>query len=298
MQTASSTAVSASAASGAVGIPQSPSSSQQPSAVAQFTGRSKAGSQTFATARSASPGQTQAASPPPGIGAVKDGAGPSADRVGDVAAAPASDAAQGDQTAPSSGQNTASTDVGSDAAAQQATLSAAVQTGPAADAPIAGASAASATIANLSAQIAQKAGGQTTRFDVQLDPIGLGRVNVSVEIDAKGAMSAALSFEKPEAASLLKSHSAELQQSLAQAGFDLSNGALSFSTADQGGRGGAGQAAFLGAGANDGGGQQSQGGQAQTAGRAFGAASFAADQADQISTTARTLSARGLDIRI
>jgi hypothetical protein len=296
-QTAS-TAMSASAASGAFGIPQSPSSSQQPSAVAQFTGRSKAGSQTFATARSASPGQTQAASPPPGIGAVKDGAGPSADRVGDVAAAPASDAAQGDQTAPSSGQNTASTDVGSDAAAQQATLGAAVQTGPAADAPIAGASAASATIANLSAQIAQKAGGQTTRFDVQLDPIGLGRVNVSVEIDAKGAMSAALSFEKPEAASLLKSHSAELQQSLAQAGFDLSNGALSFSTADQGGRGGAGQAAFLGAGANDGGGQQPQGGQAQTAGRAFGAASFAADQADQISTTARTLSARGLDIRI
>jgi Meckel syndrome type 1 protein len=153
------------------------------------------------------------------------------------------------------------------------------------------------TVANLSAQIAQKSGGQTTRFDVQLDPAGLGRVNVSVEIDAKGAMSAALSFEKPEAASLLKSHSAELQQSLAQAGFDLSNSALSFSTVDPAGRGASAQSALLGGGA-DGGGQQSQGGQAQSAGRAFGAASLAADQTDQITTAARTFSARGLDIRI
>jgi Meckel syndrome type 1 protein len=154
------------------------------------------------------------------------------------------------------------------------------------------------TVANLSAQIAQKAGGQTTRFDVQLDPQGLGRVNVSVEIDAKGSMSAALSFEKPEAASLLRAHAGDLQQSLAQAGFDLSSAALSFSTVDQDGRSAFSQSSLMGGGADGSSGQQSQGGQAQNAGRAFGAASLAADQADQITSTSRTLSARGLDIRI
>ncbi len=169
----------------------------------------------------------------------------------------------------------------------------------------------SATIANLSAQIAQKAGGQTTRFDVQLDPVGLGRVNVSVEIDAGGAMSAALSFEKPEAASLLRAHASDLQQSLAQAGFNLSSSALSFSTAAQDGRGAASQAASLGTGANGGGqhfqngespnGQsqngQGQDGQAHNAGRAFGAAGVAADQADQVTTAAAARTPRGRAIR-
>ena len=167
------------------------------------------------------------------------------------------------------------------------------------------------TVANLSAEIAQKAGGQTTRFDVQLDPLGLGRVNVSIEIDGKGAMSAALSFEKPESASLLKSHSAELQQSLSQAGFDLPASSISFSAADHDGKGGSGASTFFAGGdaqnsgaQNNGGqngaGQQSGqgGGHAQSAGRAFGAASFAAEQADQISSVAQRLSARGVDIRI
>ena len=178
--------------------------------------------------------------------------------------------------------------------AQQVALAPTTQASPTVDA--APARAVSDTVANLSAQIAQKTGGQTSRFDVQLDPLGLGRVNVSVEIDAKGAMSAALSFEKPEAASLLKSHASELQQSLAQAGFNLADASLSFSTAAPNASGSAGQSALLGGGA--GGGQQSQGGQAQNAGRLFSAASSAADQADQINTAARTLSARGLDIRI
>ena len=145
---------------------------------------------------------------------------------------------------------------------------------------------------------------QTTRFDVQLDPLGLGRVNVSVKIDAKGIMSADLSFEKPESASLLKSHSAELQQSLVQAGFDVPASSLSFSTDRSGFKGAApSQQALLGGDANGAGGQASggssgQGGQAQNAGRAFGAASFAADQADQIALASQSFRARGVDIRI
>ena len=184
----------------------------------------------------------------------------------------------------------------SDVAFQTAAVTtdmAASTTGPAPGAPAAGSGA--ETAANLSAQIVQKLAGQNTRFDLQLNPNGLGRVDVAVQIDAKGALSASLSFEKPEAASLLRAHAGDLQQSLTQAGFDLSNASLSFSTADQNGRGSQ-QSFFAG---NFGGDQNAdQGGQGSSAGRAFNAASLAAAQADTIAVQSQGLSARGVDIRI
>ncbi len=272
---------------------------QTPSAVAQFTGRSKGESPSpVSAARSTTTvGRVQTASTAAPSGTAANTAGSSDRQDVEVAAAISADLQTGNQNASSQGQDASASAASLDGSLSAASFAAPVQSLPA-DAPASSAASTSATVANLSAQIAQKAGGQTTRFDVQLDPVGLGRVNVSVEIDAKGAMSAALSFEKPEAASLLKSHAAELQQSLAQAGFDLSNSALSFSTVDPAVRSAASQTAFLGAGADGSGGQQSQGGQAQNAGRAFGAASLAAAQADQTATAARTLSACGLDIRI
>jgi flagellar hook-length control protein FliK len=156
------------------------------------------------------------------------------------------------------------------------------------------------TAADLSAQMVQKLAGQNTRFDLQLNPDGLGRVDVVVQIDAKGALSAALSFEKPEAASLLHAHAGDLQQALAQAGFDVSGGALSFSTSDQGrGQGQAQAQAFFSGGGAQGGGD----GQGRSAGRAFNAASLAAAQTDHIAASSQGLSgqalaARGLDIKI
>jgi Meckel syndrome type 1 protein len=157
------------------------------------------------------------------------------------------------------------------------------------------------TTTGLSAQIVSRATDGATRFDVQLDPAGLGRVTVSMEIDAKGGVSAALAFEKPETASLFSAHAGELQQALAQAGFDLSSSNLSFATVNpEAGR--ASQTPFFGGDGGDAaggdGGASDQGRQARTAGRAFGAASFAADQADQIYSSATSLRARGLDIRI
>jgi len=120
---------------------------------------------------------------------------------------------------------------------------------------------------------------------------------VAVQIDAKGALSASMSFEKPEAASLLRAHAGDLQQSLAQAGFDLSNGSLSFSTADQGGRGGA-QSFFTGDFGGQTAGQNQGGSQGRSAGLAFGAASLAAAETDHITAQSQGLSARGVDIRI
>jgi Meckel syndrome type 1 protein len=160
--------------------------------------------------------------------------------------------------------------------------------------------------------MSQKMTGGSTRFDVQLNPAGLGRVDVAVSIDAKGLMSAALTFEKPEAASLMGERSAELQKSLADAGFTLSASSMSFTThasmsasastaisaagdALQSGLQGGFQGGFQGGSSDNG---FSSGRASFGAGRAFGAASMAADQADQSALSSQSLRARGLDIRI
>jgi flagellar hook-length control protein FliK len=90
------------------------------------------------------------------------------------------------------------------------------------------------TVANLAAQILKKLEGKTTRFDVELDPQGLGKVDVRVEIGATGQITAAMTFDNPGAAAEVKARAAELQKALEQAGFDLSGGSLSFDVADQG----------------------------------------------------------------
>lgn len=92
------------------------------------------------------------------------------------------------------------------------------------------------TVANLAAQIVKKLDGRSTRFDVELDPIGLGKVDVRVEIGAHGRVTAAMTFENPQAAAELKSRSGELQRALEQAGFDLAGGGMSFDVAGGGGQ--------------------------------------------------------------
>lgn len=93
------------------------------------------------------------------------------------------------------------------------------------------------TVAHLTAQISQKLEGHSSKFDIELNPAGLGRVSVSVEIAASGKMTAAMSFDSPQAAAELRARSSEIQRALEHAGFDLSGG-LSFDVADRGdGRG-------------------------------------------------------------
>jgi hypothetical protein len=94
----------------------------------------------------------------------------------------------------------------------------------------------SETIANLTAQISKKLEGRATKFDVELTPAGLGHVSVSVEIAASGKMTAAMSFDSPQAAAEVRARSHELQRALEQAGFDLTGG-LSFDVNDRGGDG-------------------------------------------------------------
>lgn len=80
------------------------------------------------------------------------------------------------------------------------------------------------TVANLAAQILKKLDGKSTRFDVELDPLGLGKVDVRIEIGAHGRVTAAMTFENPQAAQDVKARANELQRMLEQAGFDLTGG--------------------------------------------------------------------------
>lgn len=95
--------------------------------------------------------------------------------------------------------------------------------------------AAAHTVAHLAEQIVSNTEGKSTRFDVQLDPAGLGKVDVKIEINRAGEMSAVMTFDNPQSASELRSRAGELRNALEQSGFDLSKGGLSFEFAGQNG---------------------------------------------------------------
>jgi flagellar hook-length control protein FliK len=146
------------------------------------------------------------------------------------------------------------------------------------------------TVANLAAQIVKKLDGRTSQFDVQLDPAGLGKVDVRIAIGADGRMSAAMSFDTPQAAAELKARAGELHQAMAQAGFDLTGG-MSFDVASDPGQG------------------QGQGNQAQTQdqqtntgaafrGRAFQTALDTSADAVPPQFMRRRTALAGVDIRI
>lgn len=166
-----------------------------------------------------------------------------------------------------------------------APLAAAHTTAPANHAaPVA---ATSETVANLTAQISKKLSGQSTKFDVELNPAGLGRVSVSVEIAASGKMTAAMSFDSPQAAAELRARSHDLQRALEQAGFDLSGG-LSFDVA--GDRSGGRSAP-----------EQQQNDDAAWRGRAFQAVLAAGETVEAASSLALNYGRRsttGVDVRI
>lgn len=146
------------------------------------------------------------------------------------------------------------------------------------------------TVAALAAEIVKKLDGRTTRFDVELNPVDLGRVDVRIEIGAHGRVTASMAFENPQAAAELKSRADDLQKALEQAGFELSGG-LSFDVAND--QGGTGRAFSDQAGSDFSG---------QARGRAFQAAlDTAGDSADAALASAlayRSRPATGVDIRI
>jgi flagellar hook-length control protein FliK len=141
------------------------------------------------------------------------------------------------------------------------------------------------TVAHLAAQIASNVDGKTTRFDVTLNPEGLGKVDVRVEIGAKGDMTAQLNFANADAAAQMQQKAPELQAALQQAGFDPSRTTLSFNS-------GGGQQGW-----QDAQNQQQNQGQSAWTGRAFTTLSDQSDEAVIAPSWARRASG-GVDVRI
>lgn len=84
-------------------------------------------------------------------------------------------------------------------------------------------------VTQISAQILRRLEGRSSRFDMELHPAEFGRVDVRLEIDAEGRLAARLAFDNPVAAADLRGRADELRRQLEQAGFQLSEDALSFS---------------------------------------------------------------------
>ena len=88
------------------------------------------------------------------------------------------------------------------------------------------------TIVHLAAQITKRLEGRSTQFDMSMTPEGLGRVDVSLDIDAEGRLAARLAFDNPLAATDMKGRADELRRQLEDAGFTLAQDALDFSQRD------------------------------------------------------------------
>jgi flagellar hook-length control protein FliK len=92
------------------------------------------------------------------------------------------------------------------------------------------------TTALLSAQIVRRLEARSTRFDMVLTPEDLGRVDVRMEVDSDGQLTARLAFDNPAAAAELRGRADELRRQLEAAGFQMSEGSLEFAEREGGRR--------------------------------------------------------------
>ncbi|HKT53424.1 MAG TPA: flagellar hook-length control protein FliK [Caulobacteraceae bacterium] len=127
-------------------------------------------------------------------------------------------------------QAASSSDNSSFASAMAQTAAPAQAAAPSATLATAGA----AIVSQIAEQTIKNLSGKSARFDVALEPAGLGQVNVKIQIDQTGQVSAAFSFDNPHSAAAAKSQSSQLQQALEQAGFNVAHGGLSFDVGGQG----------------------------------------------------------------
>lgn len=90
------------------------------------------------------------------------------------------------------------------------------------------------TTAMMAAQIVRRLESRSTRFDMALTPEGLGRVDVRMEIDGDGQLTARLAFDNPAAAAELRGRVDDLRRQLEASGFQISEDALEFAEREGG----------------------------------------------------------------
>lgn len=82
--------------------------------------------------------------------------------------------------------------------------------------------------AQVAREIVRQFDGETTRFELRLDPPELGRVEVKLEVTRDHKVTAVIAADSPQALTELARHARELEQSLQSAGLELSENGLSF----------------------------------------------------------------------
>lgn len=82
--------------------------------------------------------------------------------------------------------------------------------------------------AQVAREIVRQFNGETTRFELRLDPPELGRIEVRLEVSRDHKVTAVVAADSPQALSDLVRHARELEQTLQSAGLQLSDNGLSF----------------------------------------------------------------------
>jgi hypothetical protein len=88
-------------------------------------------------------------------------------------------------------------------------------------------------LGGLAIELAAKARGGASRFEIRLDPADFGRIDVRIDVDRQGQVTSHLTVEKPETLAMLKQDAPQLQRALNDAGLRTNDGALQFSLGDQ-----------------------------------------------------------------
>lgn len=82
--------------------------------------------------------------------------------------------------------------------------------------------------AQVAREIVRRFDGDTTKFEMRLDPPELGRVEVRMEVTRDHKVTAVLAADSPQTLTELARHARELEQTLQSAGLELAENGLSF----------------------------------------------------------------------
>lgn len=82
--------------------------------------------------------------------------------------------------------------------------------------------------AQVAREIVRRFDGESTKFELRLDPPELGRVEVRLEVSRDHKVTAVVSADSPQALTELARHARELEQTLQSAGLELNDNGLSF----------------------------------------------------------------------
>lgn len=81
----------------------------------------------------------------------------------------------------------------------------------------------------LAVHIARKFEGGENRFEIRLDPIELGKLDISMSVDHDGRVQAVVRAERPETLDMLQRDARLLENQLRQSGLNVDSNSLSFS---------------------------------------------------------------------